>query len=115
MALLLRDGDYVPDEMGGLRTVEGADEVLQRALFQLQARRGSFSFLPELGSRLYLLPREKPGAWEALARQYAVEALRDETELEVTGVTAAPAGTGALEVQVSLSWKGEPLAVSLTV
>ena len=115
MALLLRGGDYVPDEMGGLRTVEGAEEVLQRALFQLQARRGSFPFLPELGSRLYLLPREKPGAREALARQYAVEALRNETELEVTGVTAAPAGAGALEVQVSLSWKGEPLAVSLTV
>ena len=52
---------------------------------------------------------------EALARQYAVEARRNETELEVTGVTAAPAGAGALEVQVSLSWKGEPLAVSLTV
>ena len=115
MALLLRGGDYVPDEMGGLRTVEGAEEVPQRVLFQLQARRGSFPFLPELGSRLYLLPREKPGAREALARQYAVEALRNETELEVTGVTAAPAGAGALGGQVGLSWKGEPLAVSLTV
>ena len=101
--------------MGGLRTVTGAEEVLQRVLFQLQARRGSFPFLPELGSRLYLLPREKPGAWEALARQYAVEALRGEAELEVAGVTAAKTGAGALEVQVRLSWNGEPLAVSLTV
>ena len=63
MALLLRGGDYVPDEMGGLRTVEGAEEVLQRVLFQLQARRGSFPFLPELGSRLYrLCPFPPPGA-----------------------------------------------------
>ena len=61
MALLLKDGDYVVDERGGLRTVEGAQDLLQRVLFRLQARRGSFPFLPELGSRLYLLPREKPG------------------------------------------------------
>ena len=115
MALLLRDGDYVPDERGGLRTVEGAEEVLQRALFQLQVRRGSFPFLPELGSRLYLLPREKPGAREALARQYAVEALRGETDLEVTGAAVAPAGADALEVRVDLSWTGTPLTVSLTV
>ena len=111
----LIEGDYVPDGAGGLTTLTGSEEVLARALYRLTARRGGLPFLPELGSRLYLLPREKPGAWEALARQYAVEALRNETELEVTGVTAAPAGAGALEVQVSLSWKGEPLAVSLTV
>ena len=115
MALLLRDGDYVPDERGGLRTVEGAEEVLQRALFQLQVRRGSFPFLPELGSRLYLLPRERPGAREALARQYAVEALRGEADLEVTGAAVAPAGADALEVRVDLSWTGTPLTVSLTV
>ena len=115
MALLLRGGDYVPDEMGGLRTVEGAEEVLQRVLFQLQARRGSFPFLPELGSRLYLLPREKPGAGGPRPGQSAGGPPGKETGGEAPGVTPAPAGAGALEVQVSLSWKGEPLAVSLTV
>ena len=29
MALMLRDGDYVPDGAGGLRTVEGAEALLQ--------------------------------------------------------------------------------------
>ena len=53
--LLLRDGDYVPDGQGGLRRAEGTDGLLQRVLFQLSARRGSFPFLPELGSRLYAL------------------------------------------------------------
>ena len=115
MELMVRGGDYLPDGRGGFRRAEGDDELLQRVLWKLSVRRGSFPFLPELGSRLYLLPREKPGAWEALARQYAVEALRGEAELEVTGVTAAPAGAGALEVPVRLSWNGEPLAVSLIV
>ena len=115
MALMLRDGDYVPDEKGGLRSVDGAEALLQRVLFQLQARRGSVPFLPRLGSRLYLLPREKPGDRAALARQYAVEALREETGLSVTGVRVKELDGGALEVQVMLAWRGESLAVAVEV
>lgn len=115
MALLLKDGDYVPDGTGGFQRVEGAEELLQRVLFQLQVRRGSFPFLPELGSRLYLLPREKPGARAALARQYAVEALRGEAGLAVTGVQVDEPGGGVLEVRVMLEWRGESLAVAVRV
>lgn len=115
MALLLRDGDYVPDEKGGFRCVEGAEALLQRVLFLLQVRRGSFPFLPELGSRLYLLPREKPGSRAALARQYAVEALRGEPGLSVTGAEISGGEAGTLEVRVLLEWAGEELAVSVSV
>lgn len=114
MALLLQDGDYVPDEKGGFQTVTGAGALLQRVLFQLQARRGAFPFLPELGSRLYRLPREKPGARSALARQYAAEALRGEDGLEVREVRVRETGE-ALEVQVELDWRGEALSVSVLV
>ena len=84
--LLLRDGDYVPDGQGGLRRAEGTDGLLQRVLFQLSARRGSFPFLPELGSRLYRLTQEKPGARAALARQYAAEALAEQLRAVVVAV-----------------------------
>ena len=114
MALLLKDGDYVADERGGLRTVEGAQDLLQRVLFRLQARRGSFPFLPELGSRLYLLPQEKPGDRQALARQYAAEALREE-DVEVTEVTVEDGMDGRLQVQVALTWNGERLEAEVTV
>lgn len=114
MALLLKDGDYVADERGGLRTVEGAQDLLQRVLFRLQARRGSFPFLPELGSRLYLLPREKPGTRQALARQYAAEALREE-DVEVTEVTVEDTQDGRLRVGVALAWNGEHLEAEVTV
>lgn len=114
MALLLKDGDYVAVERGGLRTVEGAQDLLQRVLFRLQARRGSFPFLPELGSRLYLLGREKPGDRQALARQYAVEALRGE-EVEVTGVAVEESQPGRLRVLVDMEWNGVHLAAEVMV
>ena len=114
MALLLKDGDYVADERGVLRTAEGAQDLLQRVLFRLQARRGRFPFLPELGSRLYLLPREKPGDRQALARQYAAEALREE-DVEVTEVTVEDGLDGRLQVRVALEWKGEGLTAEVTL
>ena len=40
MELMLRDGDYVADGRGGVKRTEGGEEVLQRVLFQLGARRG---------------------------------------------------------------------------
>ena len=57
MTALLRNGDYCPDGMGGFRQAWGGEEVLERVLFQLTARRGSFPLLPQVGSRLYLLGR----------------------------------------------------------
>ena len=104
MELMVRDGDYVPDGLGGVRRCEGGGELLQRALWKLGIRRGSFPLLPGLGSRLYLLPREKPSARAALARQYAAEALADEADLELTGVELE-----GDTLRVSLTWQGERL------
>lgn len=110
----MRDGDYVPDGMGGFRRVEGSSEVLQRVLWKLSVRRESFPFLPKLGSRLYLLLREKPSARAALARQYVAQALEDEWDLEVTDV-ALEAREGDCDLRVFLRWRGEPLSVSVTI
>ena len=61
MTTQLRNGDYCPDGKGGFLQAAGGEEVLERVLFLLTARRGSFPLLPEVGSRLHLLAREKPG------------------------------------------------------
>ena len=114
MGLSLRNGDYVPDGTGGLRRTEGREALLEQVLFRLTARRGTFPFLPELGSRLYLLPREKPGVRQALARQYAAEALREE-DVEVTEVTVEGGMDGRLQVRVALEWKGEGLTAEVTL
>ena len=63
----LTEGDYVPDGKGGFTALTGSGEVLARVLYRLTARRGALPFLPGLGSRLYLLGREKPSARQALA------------------------------------------------
>ena len=114
MPLMLYNGDYCSDGAGGLRRVEGAEALLQQVLFRLQARRGGLPFLPNLGSRLYLLPGEKSSARPALARQYVVEALSDLTELSVEDVTLSQAENGAITVTALLCWNGEPLTVEVT-
>ena len=65
MELQLENRDYVPDGHGGVTGLRGMEALLARTLFRLTARRGALPFLPELGSRLYQLSREKPSARQA--------------------------------------------------
>lgn len=115
MELTVRNGDYLPDGRGGFRRAEGAEELLQRVLWKLTARRGSFPFLPNLGSRLYTLHREKPGDWTSLAERYVAEALADESELSVTAVTVTPDGAGGAAVEVSMNYGGDVLSLTVEV
>lgn len=108
----LRDGDYRPDGVGGFVQSDGAQEALDRALFLLTVRRGSFALLPELGSRLYLLARERPSAREAMGASYAAEALAGEEDLEVTG---AAWEESTHQLTVFLDWKGQSLTASVTL
>lgn len=115
MEFLIRDGDYVPDGRGGLRTLEGEQEVLQRVLFRLSARRGGFGFLPELGSRLHLLFREKPGERSAAAHRYVCQALEPETEVKVTETRLIQRKDGTAELTVWLEWQETVLTARVTV
>ncbi len=112
MERMLADGDYVPDGTGGLTALTGSGEVLARVLYRLTVRRGALPFLPELGSRLYQLGREKPSARRALAVQYVTEALREEPDLAVQSVELAQREEDVL-LTVYLDWKGEKLTVRL--
>ena len=107
MERVLKNGDYVPDGIGGLENVSGGEEVLARALFRLTARRGALPFLPGLGSRLYELGREKPSARQALAEQYVAEALGEE-DVSVQSVELQQQGEGGV-LSVKLLWQGETL------
>lgn len=113
MELWIRDRDYVPDGAGGLVRVSGREELLQRVLFQLSARRGGFSPLPAVGSRLHLLWREKPSNRTAAAKKYVAEALRGEKELTVTDVSVAQCGD-VMNVTVALRYEGEELALTVS-
>lgn len=108
----LVNGDYVPDGRGGLSALSGAEEVLARVLYRLTARRGGLPFLPSLGSRLHLVLRARPSERQALAAQYAAEALEEERELRVTEVVLTEQGERA-ELTVHLAWQGEALSVNV--
>lgn len=110
--MLIYNGDYVPDGAGSLRRLTGEQEVLARVLYRLTARRGGLPFLPSLGSRLYQLLREKPSARQTLAEQYVAEALEEEKELRVMGVTLTQY-TDRLEVAVELAWRDTPLTATV--
>lgn len=110
----LKNGDYIPAEKGGFAVTTGSQALLQRVLFRLTARQGSFPFLPQLGSNLYLLLREKPSARQALAMQYVVQALEEEREVTVTGVTLRERGD-ALDLTVALDWQGQSLSAEVTI
>lgn len=114
MELKIRDRDYVSDGAGGLERVSGRDELLQRVLFRLSVRRGSFALAPELGSRLHLLWREKPESRAAAAKQYAAEALADEEGLTVTGVELAEKGD-VLNLRVLLRYGEEEGEAVVTI
>ena len=115
MGLSLRNGDYVPDGTGGLRRVEGREALLERVLFRLTARRGTFPFLPELGSRLWQLGQLPAARRQSAAEQYVAEALAAEPRLTVEQVVLAESGGGRAQVTASLTWRGEALSVTVEV
>ncbi|MEG1857487.1 MAG: hypothetical protein RR216_02010 [Pseudoflavonifractor sp.] len=115
MELMIKDGDYVPDGNGGFRRAEGSDALLQRVLWKLTVKRGSFPFLPEMGSRLYLLPRERPGRRLTAARQYISEALADEIGLAVGEVRLEESEDGTICLTAELERDGEKIRGTVTV
>ena len=99
MAIKMERGDYCVCP-GGPVELHGADAIFADALFRLQCVRGSFPFLPALGSRLWRLGLDRPADRPALARQYCAEAL------EGCGVDAA---------EVCLREEGRALIVEVTL
>ena len=82
--------------------------------FILRCRRGKFPLIPDLGSRLYLLPFEKRQNVESAALQYITEALEKENEVAVRAVSAAYEGDKII-LRVTLSYRGTNAQISLTV
>ena len=114
MELKLKNGDYIPDGAGGFVRCTGAEALLAEALFRLTCRRGSFPLLPDLGSRMHELTREKPGAIRSAARQWAIEALQD-MDLTVTDVTVRTTGHDLAEILVHLTAAGQRTTLEVTI
>lgn len=111
--LQMVNGDYIPNGAGDFCRLEGSQALIQRVLFKLSARRGALPFLPETGSLLYTLFREKKSARQALCTRYVQQALEGEN-VTVTGVTYREENRSAY-VRINLEWQGEPLEVTVSL
>ena len=115
MELKLRDGKYTLSAAGLPQTVSGAEELLQRALMRLAARRGAFWPDVTYGSRLYTLGRLKAVQRDAAARMFVTEALENEPDITVRDVVYTPGPDGGGSVAVTLSADGTEAELMLEV
>jgi len=113
LELKLNGSDYAVSD-GCLASVSGAEEILQRVLMKLTARRGGFALMPEFGSRLYLLPGVKKTERAQLAEAYIAEALSEESDISVSSVSVSEAG-GEIRIALGLRYKGGDLDVTLSL
>lgn len=111
MELMLSGGRYVPALSGGLVTVSGIDEICQRIIMKLTARRGFFVLLPEYGSRLHTLHTVKPSERASVAKMFAAEALADEQGLSVENAELSELPDNGLQLTLFLQYNGEPLTI----
>lgn len=104
------NGDLVQSGHG-FATVQGNDEILQRALIRLAVRRGRFTPDPSLGSRLYTLRTCERGQLTAMARTLGNEALLP-MGLEVSAVQATVLDDG-IRLDYYLTGLDEPLTLTI--
>ena len=114
MELWLNNGDYVSNGAGGFVRLSGEEALLQRVLFRLCARRGAFPLLPKMGSRLWLLGKEKPLSRLSAAREYVEEAPEDES-VSVESLTLSDGGDGRILVNILLRHETETMEVTVGV
>ena len=115
MELKLRDGRYTLSAAGVPETVRGTEEILQRALMRLTARRGAFWPEPEYGSRLHTLLQLKPSQRAAAAKLFVTEALSGEPEVRATDVAFLPGVDGCATVSVTLEAEGQTAKLMIEV
>ena len=102
------------DDRGIPISDSGDQEIVDRVLFKLTARQGEFPFLTNLGSRLYKLPFEKSANLRNVAYQYVLEAIDDETEVQVQDVKVEVLDD-SIDLTVILIRNDDSIRINLTV
>ena len=113
MELKLTDGKYTA-RASYLDTVTGYEELAQRIMMKLTARKGKFWPKPDYGSNLYkLINGEKPSKRENAVRQYVAEALSDETGVELQSIKIEETASDAIFIRLDFSYSGSSFSVEI--
>ena len=113
MEIRLDNGEYVTDDLGMTQRVTGNEEILQRVMMRLRARRGAFWPDRDYGSRLWTLGRIPKSQRPNAARQFAAEALADEKDVELLDVSYAETGDGGAQIAVTVGVGGAEAEISV--
>lgn len=114
LKLNFENRDLMRSPQGWPVPIEGADEAAQRLMLRLMVRRGSFRLDPELGSRLYAMPRGDSDRMERFARDAVEEALADLPEARLEGLSCRyDAAEDRAFVDCRFLWRGQN--IDLTV
>jgi len=115
MELKLVNGRY-QETRGKLVEVSGTEELAQRLMMKLTARRGAFWPLPEYGSRLYkLVQGERPADREAAIRLYVAEALADEPEAVLESVESEVLSNDSIALRLLFSYADSTLSIAAVI
>ena len=108
--------DYARTLQGWAIPITGAEEIAQRIRLRLCIRRGSFALDPDLGSRLYSLPRGDGAMMEAAARAIIEEALAPMAGVRLAEVRCRydPEADRA-QVDCRFIWNGQDIAMTTEV
>lgn len=107
MELKIVDGRYVPGENSALERVSGIEELRQRILMKLTARRGEYFPMEEFGSKLHTLSRLRPSQVESEARRFVAQALAGEEGLILQELSFTPEDKGGGRLLLSFSYGGD--------
>lgn len=96
MSLIIENGDFKRDERGIPIDAEGAELALSAAENMLKMPRGSFFYAPDSGSRIPGMSAKTRENADALALEYAAEAVQGIKGIRVSGARLTQNGKAAL-------------------
>lgn len=106
--------DHASGVQGWPIPIQGVEEIAQRLTLRLTVRRGSFRLDPELGSRLYAMPRGDKEQMERFARDAIEEALIGMPEVRLEELDCrCDAQEDRAYVDCRFLWRGQE--IDLTV
>ena len=113
MDIAIINGNIALDESGRPRSIDGIEKALQQVRMCLEIRKGSFVFLPSLGSELWRLDSSKPYL-QKQADMFVREALVNLKSITVKSVTAVSAG-GGVSITVDIEKDGKSGRLEMNV
>lgn len=110
----LENGGFAVNQIGKPYMIDGINKALQQIRLCLEIKKGSFIFLPSLGSELWKLDASKPYLSKQ-AEMFVKEAVIGIENIEINSVTAKADKNGNITVTVAVGYLGKTANLEVIV